>query len=695
MALGLVLLTVVLAGAAPAPRSGASPDADRTTVAPSKPRNVAATALSSRRVRITWDAVVSQPPVKHYVIYRGDGPVFTSTTTSFIDTTVQPVTTYSYRVSAVDSLDQEGPRSTPPTTVTTPLPDITPPTQPTGLTATSIGATSVDLRWAPASDPETGIASYNIYRDGAQVGSSSTTTFSDTGLQVNQTYSYQVSAVNGEGLEGALSVRILATTFDNTPPTAPTALAAIAAGATQVDLSWTAASDPESGVDSYNIYRDGAIVGSNTTTTFSDTGLSGNTTYTYEVSAVNGAGTEGALSASVTVQTADDTPPTAPSGLAAQAVAHDRVALTWTAASDPESGVASYNIYRDGSIVGSSTTTSFSDTGLTGSTQYSYQVTAVNGDGLEGPPTATVVVTTLPPPDTTPPTVPTGLAASATSPTSVTLTWSASSDPESGVDSYNIYRDGARVGSSTNTTFTDGGVRGGNTYRYQVSAVNGEGLESGLSTAVSVTTPAPADTTPPTVPADLAASATSPTSVTLTWSASSDPESGVDSYNIYRDGARVGSSTSTSFMDAGLQASTTYSYQISAINGEGIESARSAPLSITTPASADTSPPTVPAGLVVTPEGPTRVTLTWSAATDPESGVASYRIYRNGAVRATSTTTTFADTTVVANTQYSYQVSAVNGAGLESARSAAVNVTTPRVADTTPPAPPTRLRIVP
>lgn len=99
----------------------------------------------------------------------------------------------------------------------------------------------------------------------------------------------------------------------------------------------------------------------------------------------------------------------------------------------------------------------------------------------------------------------------------------------------------------------------------------------------------------------------------------------------------------------------------------------------------------MPGGLIVTPVRPTRVILTWSAATDPESGAADCRIYRYGALRATSTTTTFADTTVVANTQYAYQVSAVNGAGLESARSAPVGVTTPRVPDTTPSS---RLRIV-
>lgn len=597
LALGMV--TWVIVGVALPTHPHAS--AGHASAVPDEPKNVVATALSSRRVQVTWDAVISSPAVKHYNIYRADGPVFSSTTTSFIDTAVQPTATYAYRVSAVDSLDQEGPLSIPPAFVTLPPADNTPPSTPTGLTATFIGATRVDLSWAAASDPETGVASYNIYRNGIQIGSSGTTAFSDTGLQVNQSYTYHVSAVNGDGLEGAMSSPIVATTFDNTPPTVPTGLTASAAGPSTVDLSWSPASDPESGVASYNIYRDGALIGSSGTTTFSDTGLSGNTTYTYEVSAVNGAGAEGGLSAAVTVRTADDTPPTAPSGLTAQAVAHDRVDLAWAAASDPESGVASYNIYRDGALVGSSTTTAFSDRGLQGSTSYGYHVTAVNGDGLEGPPTATVRVTTPPPPDTTPPTVPTGLSASATSPSSVDLTWSASSDPESGVASYNVYRDGARVGSSAGTSFTDTGVQAGTTYSYQVSAINGEGLESGRSAAAGITTPNPADSSPPTVPGGLVATPQGPTRVTLTWNASTDPESGVASYRIYRNGAFRATSATTTFADTTVVANTLYSYQVSAVNGGGVESARSAPAIVTTPRVADTIPPAPPTRLRILP----------------------------------------------------------------------------------------------
>jgi chitodextrinase len=80
----------------------------------------------------------------------------------------------------------------------------------------------------------------------------------------------------------------------------------------------------------------------------------------------------------------DDTPPTAPSNLRASAAGNSQIDLSWDAASDGESGVSSYNVYRNGSKVAGSNGTSCSDQGLEADTEYKYQVAAVNGAGLEG-----------------------------------------------------------------------------------------------------------------------------------------------------------------------------------------------------------------------------------------------------------------------------------------------------------------------
>ena len=80
-----------------------------------------------------------------------------------------------------------------------------------------------------------------------------------------------------------------------TGPAQVTGLSAVAVSASQIDLSWNANNEPDP--DYYNIYRDNVFLALTTATSFSDTGLSSGAAYTYEVSAVNTSGNEGAKSA--------------------------------------------------------------------------------------------------------------------------------------------------------------------------------------------------------------------------------------------------------------------------------------------------------------------------------------------------------------------------------------------------------------
>ena len=109
-------------------------------------------------------------------------------------------------------------------------PDETPPTAPTGLEATPISDTQIDLTWEEADDPESGISEYKVYRDGECVGTvpGTQTCCSDVGLEELTEYTYQVTAVNGVGLEGAPSDPVSATTLADT--TAPTIVSVTAAG---------------------------------------------------------------------------------------------------------------------------------------------------------------------------------------------------------------------------------------------------------------------------------------------------------------------------------------------------------------------------------------------------------------------------------------------------------------------------------
>ncbi|MFP4522070.1 MAG: nucleoside hydrolase-like domain-containing protein, partial [Fibrobacterota bacterium] len=92
------------------------------------------------------------------------------------------------------------------------------------------------------------------------------------------------------------------------------------------------------------------------------------------------------------------------------------------------------------------------------------------------------------------------------------------------------------------------------------------------------------DDTPPSVPSGLGASSAGESSIDLTWTASSDSETGVEYYKIYRGGDSIATSTATSYTDDGLSESTEYTYTVSAVNGAGLESSQSSGASATTDA---------------------------------------------------------------------------------------------------------------
>lgn len=100
------------------------------------------------------------------------------------------------------------------------------------------------------------------------------------------------------------------------------------------------------------------------------------------------------------------------------------------------------------------------------------------------------------------------------------------------------------------------------------------------------------DVTPPTVPTNLAGKAASQTAINLTWTKSDDAV-GVTSYRIYRNGAEIGTSTTTSYADKGLTASTKYTYSVAAYDAAGNASAQCTAVNVTTKTEVPTNTPTI------------------------------------------------------------------------------------------------------
>jgi cellulose 1,4-beta-cellobiosidase len=164
-----------------------------------------------------------------------------------------------------------------------------------------------------------------------------------------------------------------------------------------VALSWSGSTD-NVGVTGYYVYRNGTQVASVTATSYTDTGLSGNTQYSYVVKAHDAAGNVSPASNTVTATTScsgDCTPPTAPT-LSVGTITSSSIALSWSGSTD-NVGVTGYYVYRNGTQVASVTTTSYTDTSLAASTQYSYTVKAYDAAGNLSPASNTVMATTSTP----------------------------------------------------------------------------------------------------------------------------------------------------------------------------------------------------------------------------------------------------------------------------------------------------------
>jgi chitodextrinase len=283
--------------------------------------------------------------------------------------------------------------------------------------------------------------------------------------------------------------------------------------------------------------------------------------------------------------------------------------------------------------------------------------------------------------DGTPPSIPGGLTSSSITGTSFTLNWNASSD-NVGVTVYEVRRDSTSLGTTGAISLGVSGLVQGTAYSMTVRAKDAAGNWSDWSTPLVVTT---ADTQPPSVPTVLAASNVTGTSFTLSWNASTDNFS-VTGYEVMQDSTSLGTISGTSLPVTGLAQGTPYSMTVRARDAAGNWSNWSAPLVVGT---ADTQPPSVPAGLASNTVTGTSFTLTWNPSTD-NFGVTGYEVRRDSTSLGTTSGTSLPITGLSAGNTYSMTVRACDAAGNWSGWSSPLVVTTTAV-DTQPPSVPTNL----
>jgi endonuclease I/chitodextrinase len=181
--------------------------------------------------------------------------------------------------------------------------------------------------------------------------------------------------------------------------------------------------------------------------------------------------------------------PTAASNLTVTGTTSSTVSLSWTSGTD-NVAVTSYEIYMNGVLktsVSSSNLTAII-TGLTASTTYSFYVIAKDAAVNSSPASNTVNgTTTIVIPDTQNPTTPTNLAVTGSSSSTVSLSWTASTD-NIGVTSYDVYVNATFKTTVSGTTSIVNGLTPTTTYSFYVVAKDAAGNSSSQSNAVNGTT---------------------------------------------------------------------------------------------------------------------------------------------------------------------------------------------------------------
>jgi uncharacterized delta-60 repeat protein len=655
-----------------------------------------ATRATEKQINLTWlDSVMDETG---YRIERcvGSGcsdfsqiATTAPNATSYSDGSVAANTTYTYRVRGYKTATcgWEGATSSSAVATTT----ITPPGT---LSATSPNTTTINLLWLDNTVSETGFKIERCSGVGCSdfmqlaVAAANATSYSDTSAASGSTYRYQVRATNGTLLWDSDYSNIAGATTAS--PTAPTNLNAVrGSDETRINLTWTDSTSDETGYKVERCSGDGCSnfvqIGSNlaaNSVSYNDTGLQGNTVYTYRVSAYKTATSSWSVNSTASVTTTIS----APVVVAATATSTTSINLTWTDTTGSESG---FKIERctgagcsDFSQINltAANATSYLDSSVVKETVYRYRVRATNATVPWDSDYSGIVTATTPKP-----LPPASLSAvRGTNETRMNLAWTDSTTDETG---YKVERC-AGVGCSdfsvvvanlaaNSSSYIDTGLQGYTSYSYRVSAFKTATNSWSVGSEVTATTTLIA-------PTGLAASAPNSQQVNLTWTDTSGSETG---YKIERctgagctfSGTEMvtAAANATSFSDTTVTSGTTYQYRIRATNSSvPWDSGYSGTVVVTTPNQG------TPSALATSFTG-SKVTVTWTRNTVDETGFTIQRCTGSSCLdqdyiqigQVGAGVTSYQDSTVCSNTTYSYRVSAYRTSYYTTPYSSAVSVT--------------------
>ncbi|MFC0430939.1 fibronectin type III domain-containing protein [Kutzneria buriramensis] len=472
------------------------------------------------------------------------------------------------------------------------------PATPTNAVVTGTTSSSISLSWTEPSSQDPA-ASYRIYEGSTVVASPTSTAATITGLPAGSSHTYTVSAVDSASHESGRSAPVTGSTSGGTPtPATPVGLTVTGTTSSSISLSWAEPSNADSAV-SYKVYDGSTVVVSPTTTTATITGLAPGTSHTYTVTAVDAAGTQSPPSGSATGTTTGGGGGNAltvaiaktkdwGSGYTDQATItnHSGAAVTgWNVQFDldPSMNIETVsnatlttngnhqtltNTSSDATIPNDgNATVTFS--GDYGSAYVAPTNVTVNGQGGGNPTPAT----------------PKGLTVAGTTTSTISISWTEPSGSDPAV-SYDVFEGQTLVTTSSSTSATVTGLAAGSSHTYTIAAVDAAGNLSPNSAPVTASTQSGSNG--PATPTGLAVTGTTTSSISLSWTepSGSDPAA---SYKVYEGGNLVTTATTTSATVTGLAPGSSHTYVVTAVDGAGVESGPSGPVSATTQSSGGTA----------------------------------------------------------------------------------------------------------
>ena len=509
------------------------------------------------------------------------------------------------------------------------------------LIGAEAGAKGITVSW----NAVPGATQYRVYRKTGSGGWNGLvgltgTSYLDTNVTGGTSYTYTVKAWNGTVWSDFDAKGVTATAVYGAP-----VLKSASAGANGITVTWNAVP----GATQYRVYRKTGSGSWNgradvTGTSYTDTNVTGGTSYTYTVKAWNGSVWSDFDSKGVTAtaQAAFGAPV-----LKSASAGANGITVTWGAVS----GASKYRVYRktgSGSWTGLTdvTGTSYTDTNVVGGTAYTYTVRAWSGSVWSSFDTKGVTATAQA-------AFGAPVLKSATADVSgVTVTWNA----VSGAKKYRLYRKTGSEGWTgvvdvTGTGYLDASVVSGKSYTYTVKAWNGSTWSGYDAKGITVTASA-VFSAPKLIGASAGASG-----ITVTWNA----VAGATKYRVYRKSGSGGWTgladvTATGYVDASVTSGTSYTYTVKAWNGSTWSSFDTK--GVTATAAAVFSAPVLKGASA----GTNGITVTWNAV----SGAKKYRLYRKtgseGWTGVTDLTgTSYTDASVTSGRSYTYTVKAWNG----------------------------------